>query len=47
VPSFTLARAIGGFISWYWISMSKKPSTPLIVLASVSAISKPKQPLSS
>ncbi|KFY33471.1 hypothetical protein V494_07595 [Pseudogymnoascus sp. VKM F-4513 (FW-928)] len=34
VPSFTLARAIGGFMSWYWKSYLEKPETPLIVVAS-------------
>ncbi|TPX15221.1 uncharacterized protein E0L32_004779 [Thyridium curvatum] len=34
VPSFTLARTIGGILSWYWRSVSGRPETPLIVLAS-------------
>ncbi|OBT91870.1 hypothetical protein VE01_10110 [Pseudogymnoascus verrucosus] len=34
VPSFTLARAIGGFMSWYWKSYLRNPETPLIVVAS-------------
>ncbi len=34
VPSFTLARAIGGFINWYWKSYKKKQETPIVVLAS-------------
>ncbi|WYZ37428.1 hypothetical protein EsH8_II_000934 [Colletotrichum jinshuiense] len=34
VPSFTLARTVGGMLSWYWISKRRKSSTPLIVLAS-------------
>ncbi|KFY44769.1 hypothetical protein V495_03271 [Pseudogymnoascus sp. VKM F-4514 (FW-929)] len=34
VPSFTLARAIGGFMSWYWKSYMGRPETPLIVVAS-------------
>ncbi|OBT73355.1 hypothetical protein VF21_07705 [Pseudogymnoascus sp. 05NY08] len=34
VPSFTLARAIGGFMSWYWKSYLGNPETPLIVVAS-------------
>nr|XP_036584308.1 OPT oligopeptide transporter [Colletotrichum truncatum]KAF6793697.1 OPT oligopeptide transporter [Colletotrichum truncatum] len=35
VPSFTLARTIGGLLSWIWISRRRQSSTPLIVLASV------------
>lgn len=34
VPSFTLARAIGGLLSWYWRSFQKRQETPLVVLAS-------------
>ncbi|KAI0137412.1 OPT oligopeptide transporter [Xylariales sp. AK1849] len=34
VPSFTLARTIGGLVSWYWRQYLKKEDTPLIVLAS-------------
>ncbi|KAK7948354.1 uncharacterized protein PG986_009240 [Apiospora aurea] len=34
VPSFTLARTIGGISSWFWRSILKKQDTPLIVLAS-------------
>jgi len=34
VPSFTLARTIGGMLSWYWITRRGKSGTPLIVLAS-------------
>ncbi|KFY09398.1 hypothetical protein V491_08202 [Pseudogymnoascus sp. VKM F-3775] len=34
VPSFTLARAMGGFMSWYWKSYLGRPETPLIVVAS-------------
>ncbi|KAH6610973.1 hypothetical protein Trco_000993 [Trichoderma cornu-damae] len=34
VPSFTLARAIGGIASWYWLSIRKQPTTPLIIIAS-------------
>ncbi|OHE91595.1 OPT oligopeptide transporter [Colletotrichum orchidophilum] len=34
VPSFTLARTVGGLLSWYWISRRGESSTPLIVLAS-------------
>lgn len=35
VPSFTLARAIGGVFAWYWIHIMKRSNTPLIILASV------------
>lgn len=35
VPSFTLARAIGGVVSWYWLSIRKQSTTPLIIIASV------------
>ncbi|KAK4060695.1 hypothetical protein Trihar35433_10103 [Trichoderma harzianum] len=34
VPSFTLARAIGGIVSWYWLSVRKQSTTPLIIIAS-------------
>ncbi|KAI1325619.1 OPT superfamily oligopeptide transporter [Xylariaceae sp. FL0255] len=34
VPSFTLARTIGGLMSWYWRVYLGRPDTPLIVLAS-------------
>ncbi|KAL9477034.1 hypothetical protein ACSS6W_006875 [Trichoderma asperelloides] len=34
VPSFTLARAIGGIFSWYWLSVRKQSTTPLIIIAS-------------
>ncbi|KXH53467.1 OPT oligopeptide transporter [Colletotrichum salicis] len=34
VPSFTLARTVGGLLSWYWVSRRGESSTPLIVLAS-------------
>ncbi|KAH6656425.1 OPT oligopeptide transporter protein-domain-containing protein [Truncatella angustata] len=34
VPSFTLARTIGGLVSWYWRQHLKREDTPLIVLAS-------------
>ncbi|KAI1765865.1 OPT superfamily oligopeptide transporter [Hypoxylon sp. FL1150] len=34
VPSFTLARTIGGLINWYWRVYLRKADTPLIVLAS-------------
>lgn len=38
VPSFTLARAIGGALSGYWVHVLKKPSTTLIILASVRSL---------
>lgn len=34
VPSFTIARAIGGFINWYWRSYRQRSETPIVVLAS-------------
>ncbi len=34
VPSFTLARTIGGVLNWYWTSYRKQPETPVVVLAS-------------
>jgi OPT family oligopeptide transporter len=34
VPSFTLARAIGGMVNWYWRSYRRKGETPIVVLAS-------------
>lgn len=34
VPSFTLARAVGGIINWYWSSYRGRDDTPAIVLAS-------------
>ncbi|KAL8671859.1 MAG: hypothetical protein Q9168_003649 [Polycauliona sp. 1 TL-2023] len=33
-PSFTLARVIGGLVSWYWRWYRKREDTPVIVLAS-------------
>lgn len=33
-PSFTIARAAGGLLSWYWCHRLERPETPLIVLAS-------------
>lgn len=36
VPSFTLARTVGGLMNWYWRVRLGKDDTPLIVLASVS-----------
>jgi uncharacterized oligopeptide transporter (OPT) family protein len=34
VPSFTLARSIGGFVNWYWKSYRGREETPIVVLAS-------------
>ena len=34
VPSFTLARAAGGLMNWYWVNYKKREETPVIVLAS-------------
>lgn len=34
VPSFTLARVIGGIINWYWSGYRGRDDTPVIVLAS-------------
>ena len=34
VPSFTLARTIGGIVSWYWRIYRRQEETPVIVLAS-------------
>ncbi|KAI1479517.1 OPT superfamily oligopeptide transporter [Daldinia eschscholtzii] len=34
VPSFTLARTIGGLVNWYWRIYLRKDDTPLIILAS-------------
>ena len=33
-PSFTLARAIGGLVSWYWVQWKHKGEAKVIVLAS-------------
>lgn len=38
VPSFTLARTIGGLFGWWWRSTMGWKETPLIVLASVSCV---------
>lgn len=38
VPSFTLARALGGVLCWYWTAVLKKSDTQLIILASVRQI---------
>lgn len=35
VPSFTLARTVGGLLAWWWRSVKGWHDTPLIVLASV------------
>lgn len=34
VPSFTLARAIGGLMNWYWKGYMGRAETPLVVVAS-------------
>ncbi|KAJ9640921.1 OPT super [Coniosporium tulheliwenetii] len=34
VPSFTLARTIGGLLNWYWRLYRTQPETPVVVLAS-------------
>lgn len=34
MPSFTLARTIGGVVSWYWRIYRRQEETPVIVLAS-------------
>ncbi|TVY81749.1 putative oligopeptide transporter [Lachnellula suecica] len=34
VPSFTLARAIGGFVNYYWRTYKRREETPIVVLAS-------------
>ena len=34
VPSFTLARTIGGLLNWYWCIYRKREETAVIVLAS-------------
>ncbi|KAI9845531.1 MAG: hypothetical protein M1838_001699 [Thelocarpon superellum] len=34
VPSFTLARAVGGLITWYWRQYRGRDESPVIVLAS-------------
>ncbi|KAJ8608472.1 hypothetical protein MRB53_039637 [Persea americana] len=34
VPSFTLARAVGGAMAWYWTRWRKRGETTVIVLAS-------------
>lgn len=34
VPSFTLARAMGGVSHWFWRSYLRREETPVVVLAS-------------
>jgi uncharacterized oligopeptide transporter (OPT) family protein len=34
VPSFTLARAIGGLVYWYWRSYRRHDETTIVILAS-------------
>lgn len=34
VPSFTLARTVGGLVNWYWCGLRMREETPVIVLAS-------------
>ena len=34
VPSFTLARAVGGLVNWYWRIYRQREDTPVVVLAS-------------
>ncbi|KAL8387740.1 hypothetical protein RB595_009706 [Gaeumannomyces hyphopodioides] len=34
VPSFTLARTVGGLLCWYWKTHRGREDTPLIILAS-------------
>ena len=34
VPSFTLARTVGGLVNWYWVGWRRKDETRVIVLAS-------------
>lgn len=34
VPSFTLARAVGGIVAFTWMRIMKRETTPLIILAS-------------
>lgn len=34
VPSFTLARFVGGLVNWYWLQYRKGEETPIVVLAS-------------
>ncbi|KAI1054674.1 hypothetical protein LB505_013546 [Fusarium chuoi] len=41
VPSFTLARTVGGLFAWYWTHIARRTQTPLIILASVRVLSIP------
>lgn len=34
IPSFTLARTIGGLINWYWTSYRQQTETSIVILAS-------------
>ncbi|KAI9746171.1 MAG: hypothetical protein M1818_000852 [Claussenomyces sp. TS43310] len=34
VPSFTLARSIGGILNWYWLQHLGREETPIVILAS-------------
>ena len=34
VPSFTLARTVGGLVTWYWQSHKKRQETPTVIVAS-------------
>lgn len=34
VPSFTLARAAGGLLNWYWATYKGREETPMVILAS-------------
>ncbi|KAF5019661.1 hypothetical protein F66182_8323 [Fusarium sp. NRRL 66182] len=34
IPSFTLARTVGGLFAWYWVHAARRSQTPLIILAS-------------
>ena len=34
IPSFTLARTIGGLVNWFWRIYRGREDTPVIVLAS-------------
>lgn len=34
VPSFTLARTIGGLVNWYWTSYRGRTETSIVILAS-------------
>ncbi|RDA86462.1 hypothetical protein CP532_3618 [Ophiocordyceps camponoti-leonardi (nom. inval.)] len=34
VPSFTLGRAVGGLIAWYWTKVKQRSATSMIIVAS-------------